>query len=200
MSATTSPAATTGTGRIRLLKKQLEEARIQEQEKMDRMKDLERLVKDLQSQVTNRDDLIARMREDQFSVASFQSESPFVMSPVQNRSPNRSPQHGQSFDDSFIGSSSFNDDRLLTLQEKNIELERKLMDMEESLKAKDELVKVRTEAVTLMSADLALKGKNTLDQLEDTREEMRTMQKNFAEKESLFKSSSNFNHSSKKKH
>ena len=92
---TSGAAATTGTGKIRLLKKQLEEARMEEQEKLDRMKDLERLVKDLQSQVTNRDDLIARMREDQFSVASFQSggagESPFVMSPVENRSPNRSP-------------------------------------------------------------------------------------------------------------
>ena len=51
----------------------------------------------------------------------------------------------------------------------------------------DELVRVRTEAVTLMSADLCAKGKTTLDQLEDTRTEMKRMQKNFAEQESSWK-------------
>ena len=62
------------------------------------------------------------------------------------------------------------------MQEKNIELERRVLDLEDSLKAKEELVKARTEAVTLLSADLSQKGRATLDQLEDTRTEMRSMQ------------------------
>ena len=78
-----------------------------------------------------------------------------------------------------IGSRSFNagfDEKNLELQEKNIELERRVLDLEDSLKAKEELVKARTEAVTLLSADLSQKGRATLDQLEDTRTEMRSMQ------------------------
>ena len=51
-----------------------------------------------------------------------------------------------------------------------------MLDLEDSLKAKEELVKARTEAVTLLSADLSQKGRATLDQLEDTRTEMRSMQ------------------------
>ena len=55
------------------------------------------------------------------------------------------------------------------------------------LLSKDELIRVRTAAVTLMSADLSAKGKSTLDQLEDTRVEMRKMQANFAEQESQWR-------------
>ena len=38
------------------------------------------------------------------------------------------------------------------------------------------MIRVRTEAVALMSADLSAKGKSTLDELEDTKTEMRQMQ------------------------
>merc|ERR1712083_163496 len=79
------------------------------------------------------------------------------------------------------------DNKIIELTESNIELERKLLDMEENLRAKDELIRVRTAAVTLMSADLSAKGKSTLDQLEDTRTEMRKMQMNFAEQESQWR-------------
>merc|ERR1712083_577722 len=79
------------------------------------------------------------------------------------------------------------DNKIIELTETNIELERKLMDMEENLRAKDELIRVRTQAVTLMSADLSAKGKSTLDQLEDTRHEMRNMQARFAEQEIAWK-------------
>ena len=89
-----------------------------------------------------------------------------------------------------IGSRSFNagfDEKNLELQEKNIELERRVLDLEDSLKAKEELVKARTEAVTLLSADLSQKGRATLDQLEDTRTEMRSMQEQFTQREAEFK-------------
>lgn len=49
------------------------------------------------------------------------------------------------------------------------------------------MIRARTEAVTLMSADLSAKGKSTLDQLEDTRTEMKEMQRNFADREAQWK-------------
>ena len=52
---------------------------------------------------------------------------------------------------------------------------------------KEELVKARTEAVTLLTADLSQKGRATLDQLEDTRAEMRAMQEQFARREAEFR-------------
>ncbi len=62
-----------------------------------------------------------------------------------------------------------------------------MLDLEENLKAKEELVKARTEAVTLLSADLSLKGRATLEQLEETRSEMRSMQERFAQQEAEWK-------------
>merc|ERR1712173_147504 len=82
------------------------------------------------------------------------------------------------------------DNKIIELTENNIELERKLLDMEENLRAKDELIRARTAAVTLMSADLSAKGKSTLDQLEETRVEMRKMQANFAEQEAIWREKS----------
>lgn len=53
------------------------------------------------------------------------------------------------------------------------------MDLNESLKEKESIIEARTQAVTLLTQDLSMKGKNTLDNLEETRQEMRTMQSNF---------------------
>ncbi len=67
---------------------------MKEREERDRALDLEELVRELQSDLANREDTIQRMREEQFSVASFREDgvgmaaagdsppgSPFVMSP-----------------------------------------------------------------------------------------------------------------------
>ena len=57
---------------------------MKEQEEMDRIRDLELLVKDLQHEVAERDRVITVMKEESFSVASYQASppsSPFVMSP-----------------------------------------------------------------------------------------------------------------------
>eukprot|EP00095_Tigriopus_kingsejongensis_P008363 snap_masked-scaffold1246_size53250-processed-gene-0.5 protein:Tk08363 transcript:snap_masked-scaffold1246_size53250-processed-gene-0.5-mRNA-1 annotation:"hypothetical protein PIIN_05284" len=81
---TPAPAQTTGTGKIRLLKKQLEEARMKESEDNERLRDLEGLVKDLHMDITDRDKMIQRMKEDQYSIASYRESppgSPFIMSP-----------------------------------------------------------------------------------------------------------------------
>jgi hypothetical protein len=175
--------------------------RAKESEELKSRQGLEHLVDQLQKELEDRDTVISQMYE-QMSVASFQTSpinSPFVMSPnagspTGDRSPDRTPPLGCSVDSaagSFFSthyrSYTDKDNKILELTEKNIELERQLFDTEESLHAKEEVVRARTAAVTLMSADLSAKGKTTLDQLEDTRTEMRKMQSNFAEQEAQWR-------------
>lgn len=69
--------------------------------------------------------------------------------------------------------------KIMELNSKIIELEATVLDLQENLKEKDSVIDSKTKAVTLMSADLSKKGKTTLDTLEDTKDEMRTMQENF---------------------
>lgn len=51
--------------------------------------------------------------------------------------------------------------------------------MQENLREKDSVISARTQAITLLSEDMARKGKSTLDTLEETRSQMKTMQANF---------------------
>ncbi|XP_011868344.1 PREDICTED: protein lava lamp isoform X2 [Vollenhovia emeryi] len=69
--------------------------------------------------------------------------------------------------------------KITELNSKIVELEATILDLRENLKEKDSVIDSKTKAVTLMSADLSKKGKTTLDTLEDTKDEMRTMQENF---------------------
>ena len=187
-------------GTLGQLRQQFNEIKAQEDEEQKSRKMLEGLVKQLQEELTERDNVIKDMREEAMSVASFAyTASPFVMSPDGGRSPttlspSRSPPLGCSVDsassfDFTAGAFSFDekDNKILDLKEQAILLERRILDLEENLREKDELIKARTQAVTLMSADLSAKGKSTLDQLEDTRHEMRNMQARFAEQEIAWK-------------
>jgi len=57
---------------------------MKEREERDRAVDLEQLVKELQRDLADREDLIQQMKEESFSVASYVPSppgSPFVMSP-----------------------------------------------------------------------------------------------------------------------
>ncbi|XP_077259001.1 uncharacterized protein LOC143895612 isoform X2 [Temnothorax americanus] len=69
--------------------------------------------------------------------------------------------------------------KITDLNSKIVELEATILDLQENLNEKDSVIESKTKAVTLMSADLSKKGKTTLDTLEDTKDEMRTMQENF---------------------
>lgn len=110
---------------------------------------------------------------------------------------------------------------VIELKNRIAQLEGNVLDLQETCKEKDNVIKSKTEAITLMSADLSKKGKiiitniefivnfvvnvdfvsdlyfsgkNTLDLLDDTKEQMQKMQENFAnmendmkiEKQSLF--------------
>ena len=187
-------------GTLGQLRQQFDEIKAKEDEEQKSRKMLEGLVKQLQEELSERDNVIKEMKEEAMSVASFAyTASPFVMSPEGGRSPtnispSRSPPLGCSVDsatsfDFTAAAYSFDDkdNKILDLKEQVILLERRILDLEENLREKDELIKARTQAVTLMSADLSAKGKSTLDQLDDTRNEMRNMQQQFAEHEVAWK-------------
>ena len=71
------------------------------------------------------------------------------------------------------------DNKIAELSNRILELEATVLDLRENLKEKDSVIDSKTKAITLMSADLSMKGKTTLDTLEDTKDEMRTMQEHF---------------------
>ncbi|XP_015171904.1 PREDICTED: golgin subfamily A member 4-like isoform X2 [Polistes dominula] len=79
------------------------------------------------------------------------------------------------------------DNKIIELNNKVSELQAIIMDLQENLKEKDSVIDSKTKAITLMSADLSKKGKTTLDTLEDTKDEMRTMQEHFVLLESSLK-------------
>lgn len=66
-------------------------------------------------------------------------------------------------------------------------LEEKLLDLEESLKEKDDVIAARTQAASLITESLSLKGRDTVDLLEETKQEMYKMQSNFVATEDDFK-------------
>lgn len=65
--------------------------------------------------------------------------------------------------------------------------ESKIMDLEENLKEKESIIDARTQAVSLLTENLTMKGKNTVDLLEETKQEMFKMQTNFVNAESNMK-------------
>ena len=184
-----------GRGKMSMYRQQLMEARLKEDEEMEDRRALENLVKQLQSELEERDQVISSLKDDIMSVASFTTAtSPFVMSPDGGRSPDsRTPPQLSS---SLGSAASFSlkdfsekDNKILELNEKNIMLQRQVMDLEENLREKDEVIRARTQAVTLTSAALSAKGKSTLDLLEETRKAMKEMQLKFTEQEAEWKES-----------
>ncbi|XP_015118089.1 protein lava lamp [Diachasma alloeum] len=79
------------------------------------------------------------------------------------------------------------DNKIEELNMKIHELEAIIIDLQDNLKEKDSVIDSKMKAVTLMSEDLSKKGKTTLDTLEETKDEMRTMQQNFVLMETSFK-------------
>ncbi|XP_031624926.1 protein lava lamp [Contarinia nasturtii] len=63
------------------------------------------------------------------------------------------------------------------------QLNARILDLEENLKEKDGLIDAKTKAANLISESLSLKGKDTVDLLEETKQEMVKMQENFVANE-----------------
>ncbi|CAG9766600.1 unnamed protein product [Ceutorhynchus assimilis] len=77
--------------------------------------------------------------------------------------------------------------RITELMNENQQLEASVMDLQENLKEKDSVIDARTKAITLMMDSLSKKGKNTLDTLDETKEQMRKMQEHFIKLEAEMK-------------
>ncbi|CAG9856954.1 unnamed protein product [Phyllotreta striolata] len=77
--------------------------------------------------------------------------------------------------------------RIADLLEKVHKQEGNILDLQENLKEKDSVIDARTKAITLMTENLSKKGKDTLDTLDETKEQMRRMQENFILLESQMK-------------
>lgn len=73
----------------------------------------------------------------------------------------------------------YRDIRIMELNSRIAELEAAIIDLEENVREKDSVIEARTKAITLMSEDFSRRNKVTIDNLEETREEMRKMQNNF---------------------
>ena len=94
---------------------------------------------------------------------------------------------------------SAKDNKIIELSEEVVALKRQVWDLEEGLHEKDEVISARTAAVGLASASIAAKGlhtqfssshftdgliipgRDTLEQLEDTRLELRRVQDSWSE-------------------
>lgn len=75
------------------------------------------------------------------------------------------------------------DSRVMELNSRIAELKATVLDLEENVREKDSVIEARTKAITLMSEDFSRRNKVTIDNLEETRQEMRKMQNNFVHQE-----------------
>merc|ERR1712013_393843 len=173
--------------------KQLEESKARQQAELSSRQDLENIVAGLQRELEERDSMIQSMQLGSVSgsVTSSVLGSPFVMSPEQG-SPTDSPGNTTppaGYSEGYGSSGSYYDlkellsakeNKILEQNEQIAHFNRKVWDLEDSLKEKDEIISARTQAVGLASASLAAKGRDTLEQLEDTRKELRNLQDNWS--------------------
>lgn len=82
---------------------------------------------------------------------------------------------------------AYRDNKITELNNRIAELETTILDLQENFREKDSVIDARTKAITLMSEDFSRRNKITLDNLEETREEMRKMQSNFVTQEGKMK-------------
>ncbi|XP_049958619.1 protein lava lamp-like [Schistocerca serialis cubense] len=180
-------------GNLILLRKQLEENRIKcEQRNKEVTKNkrgIEEMVEHLRSQLEEREQTIQELKGEfntrLLAAASLTHTVPTAEVTQSFEIPEgMSPEHQIQELHSQI---SLRDNRITELNGKIIELENTIIDLQENLKEKDSVIEARTKAITLMSEDLSRKSKATLDTLDETREEMRTMQQNFVALEANMK-------------
>ncbi|XP_054265609.1 centromere-associated protein E-like isoform X1 [Macrosteles quadrilineatus] len=155
-----SPAKRSGTNssstlkeKSNLLKKKLEEdrARFENKKGQEDLGRVSEIVEHIRVQLEDQDKTIQQMH------SNFTSPKPQHVEEVTPPEPDLPPE----------------------VKQKIADLEMKVLDLQENLREKDSVISARTQAITLLSEDMARKGKATLDTLEETRSQMKTMQANF---------------------
>lgn len=186
---------TPGSEKIQLLRKQMEENKLKMAERENSKREIEELVTQLKAKFDSTQQSLERSSElgrsmgdlsvlgaapakDKFKSATDLSFTPLNLDKerikfLENRIRLLEKQAEKQSHASTVDSES----------EKVKSLESKILDLEENLKEKECIIQARTQAVSLMSESLSAKGKNTVDMLEDTRQEMFKMQSSFIETE-----------------
>ncbi|KAH9380241.1 hypothetical protein HPB48_022144 [Haemaphysalis longicornis] len=196
-------------GRLRMLKHQLDETKQQlqrrEQEMEKSRKSFEETVEQLQKQLLQRDKALMEASDDQAAKQackktrgpSCSSRKTFSAFPVSCSS----PLVARGRTTVVVGAAtaaarrksactrrwSSKDSKILELNNQILELERRILDLQENLREKDQVLQARSRAIQLMTEDLSLRNKTTVDDLDDTRAEMRLMQQHFLEQETSWK-------------
>lgn len=159
--------AKTAKAKSTLLQKKLAENRKAFEQRNKEISETKRAVEEkveaIRQQLEEKDVTVMAFQKDQISITAVKPVmiTSDIMSPIQ------------------IESIQEKESKITELNNKILELEATIMDLQENLKEKDSVIESKTKAVTLMSADLSKRGKTTLDTLEDTKDEMRTMQEHF---------------------
>uniref|UniRef100_A0A1E1XHX5 Putative titin isoform x2 n=1 Tax=Amblyomma aureolatum TaxID=187763 RepID=A0A1E1XHX5_9ACAR len=168
-------------GRVRVLKHQLDDAKSQLQKKENEMQALrqsyESTVERLEKQLLQRDQVLM--------------ESADTPGGQTTRQPSGQRQDGNGSstkeEERLYAQMVYKDSKILELNNQILELERRILDLQENLREKDQVLQARSKAIQLMTEDLSLRNKTTVDDLDDTRAEMRQMQQNFLEQEMSWK-------------
>lgn len=156
--------------RINLLRQQLEENKARLAERGKSQKGIEEMVTQLQAQ---------------FKDSESRMNSASLNLPLQE---SKNLDYNENTAQKDLFNILLTKERKLTeLLTKNQKLEGTVMDLQENLKEKDSVIDARTKAITLMTDSLSKKGKNTLDALEETKDQMRKMQEHFVSLESDMK-------------
>lgn len=196
-----SRSETPGSEKIQLLRKQMEQNRQKMVERENNKRGIEELVTQLKAKVD-------------ISKTSLEKTSQLGRSVGDLSVWSTKDRHMSSGDLSSYATTTFEKERLkflerrvreLEIEMKNKEneflnrnpdsehllnvkhLESKILDLEEALKEKECVIDARTQAVSLLSENLSMKGKNTVDLLEETKLEMQDMQKKFIEAENGYR-------------
>ncbi|XP_050048496.1 uncharacterized protein [Dermacentor andersoni] len=171
-------------GRVRVLKHQLDEAKSQLHKKEQEMQTLQRsyesTVERLEQQLLQRDQLLMESAETPGGQTAKQSSG-------QRQDGGGNGGGSSKEEERLYAQMVYKDSRILELNNQILELERRILDLQENLREKDQVLQARSKAIQLMTEDLSLRSKTVVDDLDDTRAEMRLMQQNFLEKEMSWK-------------
>lgn len=171
-------------GRVRVLKHQLDEAKSQLQKKEQEMQALQRsyesTVERLEQQLLQRDQLLMESAETSGQAAKQSSGQRQDSGGSNTGSTSKEEER-------LYAQMVYKDSKILELNNQILELERRILDLQENLREKDQVLQARSKAIQLMTEDLSLRSKTAVDDLDDTRAEMRLMQQNFLEQEMSWK-------------
>ncbi|XP_057654580.1 protein lava lamp-like isoform X1 [Diorhabda carinulata] len=143
--------------RVNLLKQQLEENKARLAERGMRQKDIEEMVTAIKTQLNDSQPIINVTQTSEKNLDYNKSTNP----------------------EELYNILLVKERKITDLLEKTQKQEGIILDLQENLKEKDQVIDARTKAITLMTDNLSKKGKDTLDALDETKEQMRKMQENF---------------------